>query len=76
MWIAINHFVEDAISSNMNTIDAIKIAHGNASDPVGRLAEISLRGTLLRANQLDTELRGFVLAIAPMVKLEKENQDE
>lgn len=75
MWIAINHSIEDAISSNMDTIHAIKIAHENASEPVANLAEVSLRGTLHRANALDTELRAFALAIAPMVKLEKENQE-
>jgi hypothetical protein len=75
MWIAINHSIEDAISSNMDTIFAVKIAYENASEPIANLAEISLRGTLVRANSLDTELRAFALAIAPMVKLERENQE-
>ena len=76
MWIAINHSIEDAISSNMDTIHAVKIAYENASEPVANLAEVSLRGLLYRVNRTDAELRGFALAIAPLVKQEKENQDE
>jgi hypothetical protein len=75
MWIALSEHIAEAISSNMDTIEAIKGAHREASEPFASLAEISIRGTLFRANALDTELRQFLLAIAPMVKLEKENQE-
>ena len=77
MWDAINTHVKTAVDSNMEAVEALK-AGLNEVDfaPSSGLAKMYLRQLLSRANNFDTELRSFMLAIAPAVKQEEENKPE
>jgi len=76
MWAAINNHVTEAVDANIQAIKALKEA-ANEVDfaPSSGLAKMYLRQLDQRANNFDTELRAFLLAMQPAVQQEKENQE-
>lgn len=77
MWSAINTHTSKAVDANMEAIGHLKDAD-KAIDhaPSSGLAKMFLRDLSFRANNLDTELRKFLLAIQPAVTQEEENKPE
>ena len=74
MWIEISKHVTDAIDSNQKSIESLVKAQENAIEDAmgGNLAHNELLLLSYKANDLDTQLRKFALAINNSAKIEGE----
>lgn len=75
MWMAISNHITEAIDANTQSLAHIKAAitftQGNKG-AAARLAYRDLVEMMVRLNELDNQLRTFVLDINEEVKVEKE----
>lgn len=74
MWIKISHDINEAIDANMRTVEAVKEAQASLDEdmPGAGLVKAELRYLAISANDYDTKLRRFLVAIEPDVKRQRE----